>query len=135
MRYDDRSDQSLPADGPRSGVHAILKRFERRVPATYRLAYDHTAPAIPRLMARALSNYERAGSREVILILFDTLPVFDGPLLWVARRGIFAMAGRPRGDDDPTLDMAVPASGWVGNLLALGCWVSVLTGLWLLVTG
>jgi len=118
---------------PGRGVNARIKRFERRVPATYRLGHDPTAPALPRLMARVLSSYERARSRAVILILLDSVPVFDGPLLWVARRGIFARAGRPRGDDDPTLDGPLPSSGWVGNLLALGSWAVVFAGFCLLV--
>ena len=111
------------------GVHGLLKRFERRLPATYLLGHDRSAAAVPRMLARVLSSYERARAREVILILSDTLPVFDGPLLWLLRRAIFAVADRPRGDDDPALDMAVPSSGWAGNVLALGCWATVFTGL------
>lgn len=132
FRSNGRGDKPPEAIEFRGGVHAIIKRFGRRVPATYRLAHDPLAAATPRLLARVLSGYERAKTREVMLILFDTVPLFDGPLLWLLRRGIFALAGRPRGDDDPTLDMVVPPSGWVGNLLALGSWAAALTGVYLI---
>jgi len=115
-----------------SGVHGIIKRFERRVPATYRLGRDPDVAAVPRGLARLLSAYERAPLRQALLILLDELPAIDVPLLWLARRGIFALARRPRGDDDPACDLPIPASGWAGSLLALGCWVAALIGLWLL---
>lgn len=116
-----------------AGVYAILKRFDRRVAATYRLGRDPFASTVPRMLARLLSGYERARAREVVLILLDPLPLFDGPAVWLVRHAIFLFAGRALSDHDVTLDDAiVPASGWPGDLLALGCWAAALGGVWLL---
>lgn len=87
---------------------------------------------MPRLLARGLSAYERATIRAVVVTLLQEVPVFDEPFLWLARRAIFALAGRPRGDDDPALDIDVPGSGWVGNLLVVMTWATlVVGGVWL----
>ncbi len=117
---------------PPAGVARLPKRRARRVPATWLLGHDPTAPAVPRLLARALSGYERATVRAVAMALLQEVPIVDEPFLWAGRRVIFALAGRPRGDDDPAFDMAVPGSGWAGNLLVVAVWVSLIgAAVWL----
>ena len=109
-----------------AGVARLLKRRARRVPATWRLGHDPGCAVVPRMLARALSGYERATLRAVVLAVVQEVPIVDGPFLWAGRRAIFALAARPRGDDDPALDIDVPGSGWAGNLLALVVWGAVI---------
>lgn len=107
-----------------AGVARLLKRRARRVPATWLLGRDPRVAALPRMLARLLSAYERATIRAVLLALLQKIPFLDEPFLWLGRRTIFALAGRPRGDDDPALDLGVPGSGWAGNLLVVAVWGS-----------
>lgn len=120
-------------DEPPAGVARLLKRRARRIPATYRLGHDASVGLVPRVFARLISAYERAPTRHVLDVLDLDIWAIDGPLLWLARRLTFAIAGRPRGDDDPTLDICVPGSGWRGSLLVLAIWATLIAGaLWLL---
>lgn len=64
MRNGGRGDHTPDVIEPRSGVYAIMKRFERRVPTIYRLAHDPLA-AIPRLLARMLRSVAAAGGRRL----------------------------------------------------------------------
>ena len=117
---------------PPAGVARLFKRRARRIVATYLLGHDRSVAILPRIMARTLSAYERSTVRAVFLVLVGELPLFDDPVLWVARRIAFRLAGRPRGDDDPALDRAPPGSGWRGNLLALASWAGLIAGaVWL----
>lgn len=117
---------------PPAGVARLLKRRARRVPATWLLGRDATVAPLPRLLARALSAYERATIRAVATALLQEVPVVDEPFLWLARRATFALAGRPRGDDDPALDIDVPGSGLTGNLLVVMTWVPLIAAVvWL----
>lgn len=119
-------------DEPPAGVARLLKRRARRIPATYRLGHDASAPRVPRVVARVISAYERAPARHVLDVIDLDIWV-DSPVLWLARRLTFAIAGRPRGDDDPGLDIRVPGSGWRGSLLVLAIWAALIAGaLWVL---
>ncbi len=120
-------------DEPPAGVARLLKRRARRVPSTWVMGRDASVPLVPRLMARTISAYERAPARHVLDVLDLDIWAIDGPVLWLARRLTFAIAGRPRGDDDPGLDIRVPGSGWHGTLLVLVIWTTLIGGgLWLL---
>lgn len=125
----------MSAAEPPAGVARLLKRRERRVSATWLLGHDPTVPPVPRMLARALSGYERATIRGLVMALLQEVPIVDQPILWAARRAIFALAGRPRGDEDPTLDFVVPGSGWAGNLLAVAVWASLIGAVVWLVPG
>jgi hypothetical protein len=111
-----------------SDVSRLLKRRARRVPATWLLGRDASIAPVPRLLARTLSAYERATIRAVAIALLQEVPVVDVPFLWLARRAVFALAGRARGDDDPMLDIDVPGSGWGGDLLVVLTWAVLIGG-------
>lgn len=127
-----RPHRPVAQDAP-AGIARVLKRRRRRITATYRLGRDPAVNVVPRSAARLISAYDRAPVRAV----FDTLDIdiwaVDGPVLWLLRRIVFALAGRPRGDDDPALDAMPPGSGWRGTALVLAIWGAILAiGLWLL---
>jgi len=120
-------------DEPPAGVARLLKRRARRVPATWVMGHDASVALVTRLVARLISAYERAPARHVLDVLDLDIWAIDGPVLWLARRLTFAIAGRPRGDDDPMHDICVPGSGWRGSLLVLAIWAAIIAGaLWLL---
>ncbi|MET0271010.1 MAG: hypothetical protein ABW173_11345 [Sphingomonas sp.] len=105
----------------------------RRVAETYLLGHDRTVGIVPRWLARALSAYERAFLRLFVMGLLDELFVPDAPFVWLARRIVFALAGRPRDGEGAISDADVGLSGWAGNAWALVVWSAVVGGgAWLL---
>ncbi len=84
-------------------------------------------------MARALSAYERAFLRLLVMSLIEDLYVSDAPLVWLARRVTFALARRPSDYEDPLLDAEIDLSGWIGNVWVLVVWSATIgSAIWLL---
>ncbi|MET0373845.1 MAG: hypothetical protein ABW128_06260 [Rhizorhabdus sp.] len=109
---------------------------DRRVAATYVLGHDCGVWIVPRYLARALSAYERAFLRLIVISLLDDVFVPDAPFVWLTRRIAFALARRPRDFEDAMLDAEIDLSGWVGNIWVVVVWtLSIGAASWLLRRG
>ncbi|MFD1950439.1 hypothetical protein ACFSGX_06625 [Sphingomonas arantia] len=118
-----------------AGVARILRRRDRRgtrrIAATFRMGRDTSVWFLPRIGARLLSCYERAPLVSIAEVIDDHIGQLGSPLIWLARRIVFALAGRPRDigePDDDVPDISLPGSGWRGTILVIATWTVLSAG-------